>query len=176
MKRFTRIRLRLLRSLLVILFVPPSADTVLAYSIEQVTVLPAGTITSNDPVTLEVLIVTPQSPPHLYQPTEVVVTGTDIRVDIFPDSEPFDQIDYLTETVALGTLEPGIYRYTIDLYPLRPKGWGTRWATGIFSVVADAPIPTVSAWGLTVMTLLVLTAGTLMSRRKPAAWDPTTTR
>ncbi len=169
MKRLTPTRLGLFRSLVVVLFVLASADTVLAYSIEGVTVLPAGEITMNDPVTLEVLIVTPSSPPYLYQPTEVIVTGNDILVDIFPDSGPWTMIDSFTVTVDLGTLQPGTYEFKIALNRSHPKGWGTAWAAGGFSVVRDPTIPTVSEWGLIVMGLLVLTTGKLVWRRKPAA-------
>ncbi len=166
MKRFAATKLGLFRSLLVVLFVLPSADTALAYSIEEVSVLPAGEITSNDPVTLEVFIVTPHSPPYLHQPSEVAVTGTDILVDIFPESGNSTMIDSFTVTVDIGTLQPGTYEYEIDLHPLRTKNWGIPWATGSFSVVQGPPIPTLSAWGLLAMTLLLVTMGTLALRRR----------
>ncbi len=177
MKRFTPTQLGVFRPLLMALFVLPSADTVLAcsieadtnpfYSIEEVTVLPAGEITSNDPVTLEVFIVTPHHPAYVYQPTEVVVTGTDITVDIFVDSGPLTALSSITVTVDLGTFQPGTYEYAIYSYP-EESDWKGK-AVGSLSVVQGPPIPTVSTWGLTVMALLVLTTGTLMSRRKPAA-------
>ena len=68
-----------------------------AYSIEDVTVLPSVTVTSDDQVSLEILIFTPTYPAFLTQATEAVVAANDIPVDIFVDSGPLRVIDYLID-------------------------------------------------------------------------------
>ena len=112
-----------------------------AFSIDSVTVLPSGTITADDPVTLEVRITTPSAPASLYKPTELVVIGNEIFVDIFPDAGPLLVLDSLLETVALGTFQPGTYEYTVVLTPAFEVGWGTRTLAGSFSVVDVCSLP-----------------------------------
>ncbi len=105
-----------------------------AYSIDGVSVLPEGTITPESPVTMEVLITTPGTPAFLTQPTNVVVTTNEIFVDLYADSGMLTALDTLTETVALGTFDPGTYVYTVTLHPAVDVGWGTRIVTGSFNV------------------------------------------
>lgn len=104
------------------------------FSIDGVIVRPDGTITPNDPVSLEILITTPSSPAFLTQATEVVVTANDISVDIFADSGELQALDSLLETVDLGTFQPGAYDYTIVLHPAFDVSWGTRMVSGSFRV------------------------------------------
>ncbi|MCH7872778.1 MAG: BPTI/Kunitz domain-containing protein [Planctomycetes bacterium] len=104
------------------------------------TVLPDGTITPNDPVSLEILITTRGAPAHLTQATEVVVAANDISVDIFVNSGPATVLDSLLETVELGTFEPGVYVYTIVLHPPFEYDWATLTVTGSFRVTC-APGP-----------------------------------
>lgn len=139
--------------------------TVLAFSIDDVIVLPSGTITPDDPVTLEVHITTPSSSAFLYRPTEIVVVGGEISIEIFPDSGALGALDYIVEAVSLGTFQPGTYHYTVDLTPKLIGGWGTRTVSGSFSVAGEPAIPTTSLWGTIVMLLLLVAAGTIMLRR-----------
>lgn len=117
------------------------SNSAAAFSIDSVTVLPSGTITPDDPVTLEVRITTPSTPASLYQPAEVVVIGNEIFVDIFPDAGPALALDSLLETVVLGTFQPGTYEYTVVLNPAFEVGWGTRTISGSFSIVDVCSLP-----------------------------------
>lgn len=111
------------------------------FSIDSVTVLPDGTITPNDQVSLGILITTPTTPAFLTQATEVVVAANDISVDIFADSGPLQALDSLLETVDLGTFQPGAYVYTIVLHPPAGTGdGGTLTVSGNFRVTC-APGP-----------------------------------
>lgn len=105
-----------------------------AFSIDDVTVLPTGTITPSDPVSIEFSISTPSEPPSLYQPTEVHIAGHNISVDLFVDSGSFQMIGTLTEIVDLGELSSGNYTYTAVLHPGHESGWGIRRVTGTFFV------------------------------------------
>lgn len=88
----------------------------------------------------------------------------------FPGSVTFDgpltSLPVMTSEDATGTWDVVLSTSAGD------SGWEglpTRLRAGTITVVDPSTIPTVSTWGLTVMALLVLTTGTLMSRRKPAA-------
>ncbi len=110
------------------------------FAIDSVTVLPDGTITPNDPVSLGILITTVKTPAFLTQATEVVVAANDISVDIFAETGPAQALDSLLETVDLGMFAPGAYVYTIVLHPPLKSGWGTATVTGSFRVTC-APGP-----------------------------------
>lgn len=86
-----------------------------ASEIVEVAVQPSGIITSEDSVSFEVLIATPSSAAFLFDPTELVVTGTEIAIDLFADSGDLDSPDMLLETVDVGVLAAGDYSYTIRL-------------------------------------------------------------
>lgn len=96
-----------------VLFVAVVSDSAVA-CIERVIVRPTGTITSDDSVSLEIRIGTPTSSAHLGQPTEVVVLGYGILVDLYADGGLLDSPDSMVETVELGTLNPGTYQYEVE--------------------------------------------------------------
>ena len=55
--------------------------------------------------------------------------------------------------------DPGLYGYHCEVHE----------AVGMFSsVTVTEPVPTISEWGMIVMTLLMLTAGTLILRHRLA--------
>ena len=109
-------------------------NTVAGFSIESATVLPTGTISSEDSVSLDVLIMTPTVSTWLYQPTQVTASSSEIIVDIYPDSGQLQTIGYLEVSVPIGTFQPGTHAYTIVIHPAFPVGWGTRTVTDSFEV------------------------------------------
>lgn len=84
-----------------------------AACLNRVIVRPTGTITSDDPVSLEIHIHTPTTPANLAQPTEVDVVAFEILVDLYAEGGPYDSPDSMIETVDLGTLAPGTYTYEV---------------------------------------------------------------
>lgn len=125
---------RLLAALVVLTLSTPAA----AFSIEGVTVFPPGTITPQDQVSLEIVIITPSMPASLFLPTQVEISSNEISIDVFADAGLWTALDYLVETVDLGMLQPGTYAYTVVLHPAFPVGWGTRVVEGSFRVVCEA--------------------------------------
>ena len=88
-----------------------------------------------------------------FQPTEVHETENEIAVDIYLDAGDGDAITYVTETVDLGILQPGIYSFSVTLIP-GPNTFGGGVSNGGFQVIN--PVPSVSNSGLVVMIFLVL--------------------
>ncbi|MCH8251420.1 MAG: DUF3466 family protein [Planctomycetes bacterium] len=103
-----------------------------AACIDRVIVRPTGILTTVDPVALEIQLVTPTSPTHLVQPTEVVVQGNKILIDVYVDGGPIDTPGSLVETVDLGTLPAETYTYTITQHPT--KDCSLQTVTGKFCV------------------------------------------
>jgi hypothetical protein len=84
---------------------------------------------------------------------------------MFVDTGDGDAIRYWTETVSLGTLQPGSYSFSVTLIP-GPNTFGGGVSYGDFQVINR--VPTMSNWGLVVMIFLVLAVGTavLTHRRR----------
>lgn len=117
------------RAMIVLLFALSNA----AFAcIDRVIVRPTGVITTVDPVELEIQLVTPTSPTHLVQPTEVVVQGNEILIDVYVDGGPIDSPGSLVETVNLGTLPAETYTYTVTQHPT--KDCDLQTVTGEFCV------------------------------------------
>jgi hypothetical protein len=134
-------------------------------SIDSVTVLLPGPFTPQDPVMIEVVVYSTTVPVFLFQPTEIFEAENEIAIDMFVDAGDGDAITYWTETVSLGTLQPGLYSFSVTLIP-GPNTFGGGVSYGDFQVINR--VPTVSNWGLVVMIFLVLAVGTavLTHRRR----------
>jgi hypothetical protein len=132
-------------------------------SIDSVTVLPGALILPYKPVSIEVVVYSTTVPVFPFQPTEIHVTENEIAIDMFLDAGDGDAITYETQTVDLGTLQPGSYAFSVTLIP-GPNTFGGGVSHGNFQVVNL--VPTVSDWGLVVMTFLLLTVGTAALARR----------
>jgi hypothetical protein len=148
--------LQRLRRILVVLLIlaKPAAGGI---SIDSITVLPTGPITPQDPVAIEVVVYSTTVPVFSFQPTEVYESENEIAVDIFLDAGDGDAITWVTETVDLGLFQPGSHSFLVTLIPGPNTGGGGAIRQG-FQVIN--PVPTVSNWGLVVMTFLILVVGT----------------
>lgn len=109
-------------------------NTAAGYRIESVTVLPANTITSEDSVSLEVVIMTPTIGNWLDQPTRITASSSEIIVDIYPDSAQLHSIGYLDVSVPLGTFQPGTQAYTVVVHPPSTSVWEVSSVTDSFEV------------------------------------------
>lgn len=122
-------------------------SNVSAACIDRVIVRPTGLITTVDPVALEIQLVTPTSPTHLVRPTEVVVQGNEILIDVYVDGGPIDTPGSLVETVDLGTLPAETYTYTVTQHPTKDCGLQTVTAefcvdeVGCKSEACRCPVP-----------------------------------
>ena len=83
------------------------ANVAKAFSITEVTLLPAAQITPSDQLQMAFQIATPGQPAFLDAPTQVSSNANGIHVDIFPDSGTLAVIGSLYESVTLGTFPPG---------------------------------------------------------------------
>src|SRR2546421_8547737 len=117
------------------------ANVAKAFSITEVTLLPAAQITPSDQLQMAFQIATPGQPAFLDAPTQVSSNANGIHVDIFPDSGTLAVIGSLYESVTLGTFPPGTYNYEVVLHPPQQVNWGIRTNRGIFSVAAGTPPP-----------------------------------
>lgn len=100
---------------------------------DRVIVLPTGTVTTEDPITLEIHINTSMSPAVLLQPTEVTIKGNDIFVELFADD--LAELSFpssLIENVELGTLEAGTYAF--EIHQNEADGCLEQTITGSFCV------------------------------------------
>jgi hypothetical protein len=142
-------------SLVAVLLLPHTAD---AFLIESVTVDPMAPILPSDPVSLDVRITTPSSPPMLTQPTELSIVGNSVEATIYVDSGPLTVLDSFTETLDLEQLPVGTYDYTVLLVPVMdiPFGRDQRLVTGEFAVVPEP----------TSLAMLVLLAGGIVGGRQ----------
>ena len=114
-------------------------------SIDSVTVLPAGIITPVDPVSLDVFLVSGSAPIQLFSPTEVMIAGNEIRVDVFASSGLLTVLDARHEFVPLGTFMPGTYSYEVHQNgPTMDPGI----VTGSFQVIPEPTALTLAAVGL----------------------------
>jgi hypothetical protein len=124
-------------------------------TIESVAVFPTSTITPDDSVSLEIAVFSTSSPAFLYQPTSVEFVAHEVFVNLFVDAGDGDALDWLSESAALGRLEPGIYPFTVTLWPgANTTGGGV--VSGNFTVIPEPA------------TLALLTLGilTVMKRRR----------
>jgi probable HAF family extracellular repeat protein len=74
-------------------------------------------IAPDEPVSIEIHIVTCSTPASLYQPSEVAIVGNTVVVDMYPDGGPGDSFDELLEEIEVGGLPAGAYTYEIVLHP-----------------------------------------------------------
>ena len=110
-----------------------------AFSIEVVTVSPAGPITPSDTVSLVVGITTPSQDAFLYAPTVFDQTGNVFTADIFiDDGRILPATDFLEETISLGVLPAGDYDFVVRLTAAYFVNFGVREVSGSFTVV---PLP-----------------------------------
>jgi hypothetical protein len=125
------------------------AYAALAFSIESVVVQPKAPITSFDDVFLTVTILTPQSAAFLAKTNDVVIDRDEVAIVLHPDCGLLTTVGGLTESVPLGRLRVGTYRYTIVLAPVPPGAeWGTKLAQGTFTVLPRLRIEMNSLAGL----------------------------
>ena len=84
-------------------------------TLDSVTVLPMGTISSLDNIQLDVLLVSDTSEIFLTQPTTTQLVGNDFSIDIFAQSGLLETPDQESVLVPLGSLSPGTYNYEVNL-------------------------------------------------------------
>ena len=84
-------------------------------TLDSVTVLPMGTISSSDNIQLDVLLASVSSEIFLTQPTTTQLVGNDFSIDIFAQSDLLATPDQESVLVTLGTLSPGTYNYEVNL-------------------------------------------------------------
>lgn len=100
--------------------------------IDQVIPVPHGVITTEDPVALEIHIVTATSPTQLVEPTQVVVNGNEIFIDIYADGGPIDSPGSLIEVVQLGMMPARTYTFYVTQH--ETKDCTLHTVTGSFCV------------------------------------------
>jgi hypothetical protein len=116
-----------------------AAGSAAAFSIEGVTFTPRP-LAATVPVTMLVYVVTPNVPAELYAPTQVLWTGTHVRVDIYPTCGMLPIIGSITVSAPLGALEVGDYTYEVESHPAWPVGWGTNYVSGTFAVLPQIKV------------------------------------
>ena len=118
-----------------------TTGTTLAFSIASVTLTPTNPIPSGSNIVMTVDILTPGSPPWLYQATQVNRQGNQIGVDLYPASGLLTAIGRLSTNVSIGVLPNGQYEYEVRLHPspAQPANWGVRTNRGAFMVQPRYP-------------------------------------
>ena len=140
-----------------------SPGTAPAFSITDVSVLPADTPRPFDDVMLQIDVFSPNLDPFLVFPTEVSVQDNQILVDLFMDSSLLTVPDSLTEIVSVGALAPGNYDYTVSVF----------FASGLPLILADqmqgsfTVIPLPPALWLMAASLAALGAAGRRARCRP---------
>lgn len=97
----------------VIYFSIGAAEAQNPVAISGVTVVPTGTITPADPVSLDVFLTSGSASIQLYSPTQVQIVGNDIAVDVYAMAGLLAIPDARNEIVALGTFGPGTYTFQV---------------------------------------------------------------
>ena len=100
----------------------------------DVNLYPSGTITTQESIVLEIFVMTPSTPPLVFEPTEVTWQDSEVVVNIHVSSGFLQAISSIVERVPLGSLAAGVYRYTVIL----DRGYGEAVSvTGTFNVTSE---------------------------------------